>query len=186
MKRVLKDRGWSDASAQRVRTLIDAEVGQEVQHGSKRVVRDRHSLTTALRRSQAEVRIDLETGARPCDHSGRHMHVDGLPMPRFHCRAQRRPCLDPFPLSPSETAGLESRRQDSTAWHGWSHEGERRADPSEGPSTLKGHALVLERLSDGHVLWVVGHKLAEEARINVTTFADTQGVELTYKPSQQP
>ena len=55
-------RGWSDASAQRVHTLLDAEVGQEVQHGSKRVIRDRHALTvTSLKEtSQPEVRIDLE------------------------------------------------------------------------------------------------------------------------------
>ena len=43
-------------------TLLDAEVGQEVQHGSKRVIRDRHALTvTSLKEtSQAAVRIDLE------------------------------------------------------------------------------------------------------------------------------
>ena len=40
-------------------------------------------------------------------------------------------------------------------------------------------ALVLERLS-GCLLWVVGHKLAEQARINETTFADVPRVDITF------
>ena len=56
---------------------------------------------------------------------------------------------------------------------------------AKAPSVSRDHALVLERLSDGCLLWVVGHKLAEQARINVTTFADVPGVDITFTPLQQ-
>lgn len=188
MTRVLKDRGWSDASAQSVRALMDADVGKEVQHGSKRVVRERHALvlTTAASTFGPEVRIDLETGAGSlttpagtftwtasrCPDSIAELSADRAWIPP-HCLPAKLRVWNPG--DKIQPLGMDGHSKVSDV-----------LTQAKAPSTLKGHALVLERLSDGHVLWVVGHKLAEEARINVTTFADTQGVELTYTPSQQP
>lgn len=188
LKRTLKDQGWSDSSAQRVRTLLDAEVGQEVQHGSKRIIRDRHALTVASvkARSQAEVRIDLEQAGQ-----------GNVTTPFGTCTWQVSYC-------PETTSELNTQR----AWipahclpatlRVWTHGDKIQPLGMEGhtkvsdvltqvkmPTASKKHALVLERLSDGCLLWVVGHKLAEQARINVTTFANVPGVDITFTPLQQ-
>lgn len=188
LKRALKNQGWSDASAQRVHTLLDAEVGQEVQHGSERVIRERSLLTVASAKasSQTEVRIALER----TDHG----HVT---TPAGTCTWTTSRC-------PETTSDLHSRR----AWipahclpailRVWNHgdhiqplgmEGHTKVSDvltqAKAPSVSREHALVLERVSDGCLLWVVGHKLAEQARINVTTFADVPGVDITFAPLQQ-
>ena len=141
LKRALKDQGWSDASAQRVHSLIDAEVGQEVQHGSKRVIRDRNALTvTSLKEtSQAEAHIDLEqagqghltTPAGTCTWT-----ISRCPETTSELHTQR--AWIPAHCLPATLAGLEPWGQDSTAWDGGTHEGERRVDPSQGPKCLTG------------------------------------------------
>ena len=188
LKRSLKDQGWSDASAQRVNTLLNAEVGQEVQHGSKRVIRDRRALTvTSLKEtSQAEVRIDLEQAGQG------------------HVTTPTGTCTWTISRCPETTSELHTQR----AWipahclpatlRVWNHgdyiqplgmEGHTKVSDvltqAKVPSVSREQALVLERLSDGCLLWVVGHKLAEQARINVTTFADVPGVDITFTPLQQ-
>ena len=188
LKRALKDQGWSDASAQRMHSLIDAEVGQEVQHGSKRVIRDRNALTVApvTARSQAEAHIDL-------DQAG-----------QGHLTTSAGTCTWKASRCPKTTSELHTQR----AWipahclpatlRIWSHgdniqplgmEGHTKVSDvltqAKAPSVSRDHALVLERLSDGCLLWVVGHKLAEQARINVTTFAEVPGVDITFTPLQQ-
>ena len=188
LKRALKDEGWSDASAQRVHTLLDAEVGREVQHGSKRVIRDRHALTVASLKetSQAQVRIDLEQAGQG------------------HVTTPTGTCTWTISRCPETTSELHTQR----AWipahclpatlRVWNHgdylqplgmEGHTKVSDvltqAKVPSVSREQALVLERLSDGCLLWVVGHKLAEQARINVTTFADLPGVDITFTPLQQ-
>ena len=188
LKRALKDQGWSDASAQRVHSLIDAEVGQEVQHGSKRVIRDRNALTVApvTARSQAEAHIDLGQAGQG------------------HLTTSAGTCTWKATRCPKTTSELHTQR----AWipahclpatlRVWNHgdhiqplgmEGHTKVSDvltqAKAPNVSRDHALVLERLSDGCLLWVVGHKLAEQARINVTTFAEVPGVDITFTPLQQ-
>ena len=186
MKRVLRDQGWSDASAQRVQTLVDAEVGQEVQHGSKRVVRDRNALviTTASSTPEIEVRIDLEAGSGNlttpagtcmwttlrCPDSLAELNTHHAWIPPHCLPAKLRTWRPGDKIQP---LGMEGHSKVSDV-----------LTQAKAPNASREQALVLERLSDGHLLWVVGHKLSEEARINLETFADTQGIDITYTPSQ--
>ena len=187
LTRVLKDQGWSDASAQRVRTLIDADVGQQVQHGSMRVIRDRNALvpTTAASTSGAEVQIDLESGpgnlttpAGTCTWMASRC-PDSIAELNTHCAWIPSHCL-PAKLrvwnagDKIQPLGMDGHSKVSDV-----------LTQAKASSALREHALVVERLSDGCLLWVVGHKLSEEARINVTTFADIQGINITYTPPQQ-
>ena len=188
LKRALKDQGWSDASAQRVQTLLDADVGQEVQHGSKRVIRDRHALTVASLKetSQAEVRIDLEQADQGkvttpagtcmwtisrCPETTSELHTGRAWIPAHCLPATLRVWTHGDKIQP---LGMEGHTKVSDV-----------LTQAKAQSVSREHALVLERLSDGCLLWVVGHKLAEQARINVTTFANVPGVDITFTPLQQ-
>ena len=187
LKRALKDQGWSDASAQRVNTLLDADVGQEVQHGSKRVIRDRHALTVASLKetSQAEVRIDLEQADQGkvttpagtctwtisrCPETTSELHTGRAWIPAHCLPATLRVWNHGDKIQP---LGMEGHTKVSDV-----------LTQAKAPSVTREQALVLERVSDGCLLWVVGHKLAEQARINVTTFADVPGVDITFTPLQ--
>ena len=186
--RSLKKQGWSDASAQRVRTLLDAEVGQEVQHGSKRVIRDRHALTVASAKasSQAEVRIDLEQAGQGnvttpvgtctwqvshCPETTSELHTERAWIPAHCLPATLRVWAHGDKIQP---LGMEGHTKVSDV-----------LTQAKTSTVAKEQALVLERLSDGCLLWVVGHKLAEQARIDVTTFAHVPGVDITFTPLQQ-
>ncbi len=186
LKRALKDQGWSDASAQRVHALIDAEVGHEVQHGSTRVIRDRHALTVApvTTTSCAEARIDLEEFGQgelitpagtctwtvsACPKSTSELHNARAWIPAHCLPATLRVWAHGDKLQPLGMAGHTKVSDVLTQ--------------AKTPKATKEQALVLERLSDGCLLWIVGYKLAEQARINVTNFADTPGVVITFTPS---
>ena len=53
------------------------------------------------------------------------------------------------------------------------------------PHSMRSSALILERESDGCVLWVAGHKLSEHARLDLANLQDMSGWMFNYKPTER-
>tara|TARA_B100000513_G_C11886004_1_gene180779 strand:+ start:150 stop:356 length:207 start_codon:yes stop_codon:yes gene_type:complete len=51
------------------------------------------------------------------------------------------------------------------------------------PHAMRPCALVIEREDDGCLLWIVGHKVSEQLRLNPKTFEGQSGLTMTFTPA---
>ena len=188
MKRKLKLNGWSDRSVQRLDDLLPAQVGHVVQHGRMSVVRERdflveseqalelpeptsigHDCTEGGQFRTANGTCSWEPG--PCPNAVERLSVCDVWIPASWLPATLR-CWSPGDrIQPLGMKG-QSKVSDVLTQSKLSH-------------SMRSSALILERESDGCVLWVAGHKLSEHARLDLANLQDMSGWMFNYKPTER-
>ena len=185
-QRSLAEEGWSLSGTERALALVDAQVGSVVEHGSQRVVREREALVFAAAETGTLTHpVTLSEGA-----------IDGeIDTSMGVLRWARSTC-------PTSTEGLDVHRGWLPAtWlpvtvRPWRHGDRLQPLGMQGqtnvsdvltqakvPHAMRPAALVIEREADGRLLWVVGHKVSEQLRLDPTTFEGQSGLTMTFTPA---
>ena len=185
-QRTLAEEGWSLSGAQRALALVDAQVGNVVEHGTQRVVRERETLVFAvaeagtlphpvtLSKGAVEGETDTTMGTLrwapstcPTSTEGLGIHRAWLPAPWLPVIV--RPWRHGDRLQP---LGMQGQTNVSDV-----------LTQAKVPHNLRPAALVIEREDDGRLLWVVGHKVSEQLRLDPTTFEGQSGLTMTFTPA---
>jgi len=185
-QRALSEEGWSLSGAQRALGLVVAQVGNVVEHGTQRVVREREMLVFAA----------AETGTLPRPVTVSERASEGeIDTPMGTLRWTPSTC-------PISTEGLDTHHGWlPAAWlpvtcRPWRHgdriqplgmQGQTNVSDvltqAKVPHAMRPSAFVIEREEDGCLLWVVGHKVSEHLRLDPTTFAGQSGLTMTFTPA---
>ena len=185
-QRALSEKGWSLSGAKRALGLVYAQVGNVVEHGTQRVVRERETLVFAaaemgtlphqvtLPEGASEGEIDTPMGTLrwapstcPSSTEGLGIHHGWLPASWLPVTV--RPWRHGDRLQP---LGMQGQTNVSDA-----------LTQTKVPHAMRPYALVIEREDDGCLLWVVGHKVSEQLRLNPTTFEGQSGLTMTFTPA---
>jgi len=195
LRRSLHNRGWTDGVAEQALSLLESQPGAHVQAKGLKLVREREVLLEITLPNASSKpspnRPDLGTRLR-CDEQGEVRTAAGT------CSWRPAPC-------PASVEGLSVHALwVPEAWlpltlRPWAH-GER-IQPlgmtgrslvsdvltqAQVPHAVRSEALVLERTSDACLIWVAGHKLAEQARLQLDQFAGAPGLQITFTPHPRP
>lgn len=185
-QRALSEKGWSLSGAQRALALVDAQVGNVVEHGSQRVVRERECLVLAiaeagnlpqpvsLSEGAGEGEIDTPMGTlrwtpSTCPTSTERLGIHRAWLPAVWLPVTVRPWRHGDRLQPLGMQG-QTNVSDVLTQAKVSH-------------AMRPAALVIEREDDGRLLWVVGHKVSEQLRLDPTTFEGQSGLTMTFTPA---
>jgi tRNA(Ile)-lysidine synthase len=191
LRRSLHNRGWTDGAAEQALGLLACQPGAHVQFQGLKLVREREVLLEITLPNASSNQPDLKTRLR-CDERGEVRTAAGT------CSWRPAPC-------PASLEGLSVHSLwVPEAWlpltlRPWAH-GER-IQPlgmtgrslvsdvltqAQVPHAVRSEALVLERTSDACLIWVAGHKLAEQARLQLDQFAGAPGLQITFTPHPRP
>lgn len=185
-QRTLAEKGWSLSGAQRALALLDAQVGNVVEHGTQRVVRERETLVLAVvEAGTLPDPVTLSEGAREgetdtpmgtlrwapstCPTSTEGLGVHRAWLPATWLPATVRPWRHGDRLQP---LGMQGQTNVSDV-----------LTQAKVPHAMRPAALVIEREDDGCLLWVVGHKVSEQLRLDPTTFEGQSGLTMTFTPA---
>ena len=185
-QRVLSEEGWSLASAQRALALLDAQVGNVVEHGTRRVVRERETLVFAvaeagtlphpvtLSEGTSEGETDMPMGTlrwtpSTCPTSTEGLGIHRAWLPAAWLPVTCRPWRHGDRIQP---LGMQGQTNVSDV-----------LTQAKVPHAVRPSAFVIEREEDGCLLWVVGHKVSEHLRLDPTTFAGQPGLTMTFTPA---
>ncbi|HAT47901.1 MAG TPA: tRNA lysidine(34) synthetase TilS [Flavobacteriales bacterium] len=183
--RSLSKEGWSLGSARRALDLIESQVGSVVEQGIHRIVRDRNTLVVESNKTrQATHPLTLQT----CEENGTKKTPFGT------CQWETATCPES-----TNSLGLNQCWLPS-AWlpvtiRSWQHGDRIQPLGMDGQTKIsdvltqaklspriRPSALVLEREKDGKILWVVGHKISEHARLNPGTYQGQAGLSISFHP----
>lgn len=185
-QRALSEKGWSLSGAQRALALVDAQVGNVVEHGSQRVVRERECLVLAIAEARnlpqpvslsegaGEGEIDTPMGTlrwtpSTCPTSTERLGIHRAWLPAVWLPVTVRPWRHGDRLQPLGMQG-QTNVSDVLTQAKVSH-------------AMRPAALVIEREDDGRLLWVVGHKVSEKLRLDPRTFEGQSGLTMTFTPA---
>lgn len=184
--RALSRGGWSLSGAERALALVDAQVGSVVEHGTQRVVRERETLAfeatpaerlpqpVTLQSCAAEGTMDTALGTlswtpATCPASTEGLDVNHGWLPVSWLPVTVRPWQHGDRLQPLGMLGQTNVSDVLTQ--------------AKVPHALRPSALILTREHDGCVLWVIGHKVSEPLRLNLSTFAGQPGLAFSFIPA---
>lgn len=194
LRNTLTARGWSDALASEVLALVNAQVGAQVLGRDARVVRERLHL------------IEL-----PLENEGTPTSPKSIPLSVAHESGSVTTALGTCSWAPAKAPKNAAELHSGRCWipatwlpvviRPWA-DGDR-IQPlgmtghslvsdvltqAKTPHAHRSEALLLERPSSpetqedsAHVLWVVGHKLGEQARLHLDQLADAPGLLFTFE-----
>ena len=185
-QRTLAEEGWSLAGAQRALALLDAQVGNVVEHGTQRVVRERETLVFAVAKARTLPHpVTLSKGASEgetdtpmgtlrwapftCPTSTEDLGIHRTWLPAAWLPVTVRPWRHGDRLQP---LGMQGQTNVSDV-----------LTQAKVPHAMRPAALVIERENDGCLLWVVGHKVSEQLRLDPTTFEGQSGLTMTFTPA---
>ena len=190
LHRSLGDRGWSHAQASQVLGLAVGQVGAKVHGPHGIVVRERDHLVHVNTEgspisSPSQILVDakgdsnsgtlrtamgtLSWSPQPAPVDVSNLSLEACWIPSSWCPVLLRPWDDGDRIQP---LGMEGHSLVSDV-----------LTQSKVPHLLRQDAWVLERTSDDCVLWVAGHKLSEQARLQLDQLADAPGLLFTFEPS---
>ena len=182
----MSEKGWSLSGAKRALGLVHAQVGNVVEHGTQRVVRECETLVFAaaevgtlphqvtLPEGASEGEIDTPMGTlrwapSTCPSSTEGLGIHHGWLPAIWLPVTVRPWRHGDRLQP---LGMQGQTNVSDV-----------LTQAKVPHAMRPSALVIERADDGCLLWVVGHKVSEQLRLNPTTFEGQSGLTKTFTPA---
>lgn len=186
----LKAKGWSDAQAEQALQLLRAQVGAKVEHLGVVVLRERNCIqelnpahTDSKGQPQHHATIDsVKPGSLPQGDLELHWQPASFPdnlslrtlnqcwIPHSWLPVR---CRNWVPGDRLQPLGMEGRSKVSDI-----------LTQAQIPNSQRSEIKVLERMSDGRLLWVAGHKLSEQARLNLDQFAAEPGLEFTLQTNE--
>lgn len=190
--RACSKRGWSLGLSREAFGLIHGQVGAHVEGTGARVVREREGLVFVLKSPAKDfsspVHQAIPSGSGAGSLSTPHGTCSWTPSPAPSSLAKLSPttCWIPQSWLPVvlrtwhdgdriQPLGMEGRSLVSDV-----------LTQAKIPSHHRPGALVLDRTSDGCLLWVAGHKVSEQARLNLDHLDDTNGMLFTFQEIPRP
>ncbi|MGB1384052.1 MAG: tRNA lysidine(34) synthetase TilS [Flavobacteriales bacterium] len=193
LRRSLHNRGWTDGAAEQALGLLASQPGAHVQFQGLKLVRERDVLQEirlphassgpakpdleAVLRSDEQGEVQTAAGTcswvpAPCPTSLADLNVHALWVPEAWLPLTLRPWEPGERIQP---LGMKGRSLVSDV-----------LTQAQIPNASRSEALVLERASDACLIWVAGHKVAEQARLQLDQFAGVPGLRITFTPAPRP